>query len=446
MAELDAGYAKRRDALFARARGLIRSDPEAFTEAGRKLAELFPTERRIELPDPDYPDGVRRDSLFTRIDLARQAASDPDCWASECGGWFDFDANAPDDDRHLYARLTVLAILLAADPKANEAIPPGVCELAGLPWDTGSDTELGRGWVNWRERDWPHGNDAPPEVLDRLERAISHIAPPATYPDSAPARAVAGYDMTKPGRNPVDEAQRATADLCRLAEIFARVAEDRAQAEDLVRDERDKEISKLRAYIREVYGQWNPAIVRARRAIQAIRPLAAGWGIELGPAERMIDRLKGTFGEPLVLGQGEQPGDHLFRSAASLGFRRGVGSNLNFSALSEAVAVVATLSNALRGVDEAGLESGEAREPTGPEPGYANASKPLTAAQRAFLGALGKASSAKAGSDLAATAGFSDFRRPLALLIQYGWAEKPSARGGYVITGEGRVALEAMRP
>lgn len=446
MAELDAGYAKRRDALFARARGLIRSDPEAFTEAGRKLAELFPTERRIELPDPDYPDGVRRDSLFTRIDLARQAASDPDCWASECGDWFDFDANAPDDDRRLYARLTVLAILLAADPKANEAIPPKVCELSALPWDTSSDRELGRGWVNWRERDWPHGNDAPPKVLDRLERAAGHLAPSTANPEPALARAVAGYDRTKPGRNPVDEARRATADLCRLAEIFARVAEDRARAEDLVRDERDKKISELRAYIREVYGEWNPAIVRARRAIQAIRPLAAGWGIELGPAERMIDRLKGTFDEPLVLGQGEQPGDHLFRSAASLGFRRGVGSNLNFSALSEAVAVVATLSNALRGVDEAGLESGEAREPTGPEPGYANASKPLTAAQRAFLGALGKASSAKAGSDLAATAGFSDFRRPLALLIKYGWAEKPSARGGYVITGEGRVALEAMRP
>lgn len=71
--------------------------------------------------------------------------------------------------------MVILAILLAADPKANEAITPEVCEFGVLAWH--SDTEAGRGWVDWTEGDWDHHNDPPPSVLDRLEEAISFLDP-----------------------------------------------------------------------------------------------------------------------------------------------------------------------------------------------------------------------------------------------------------------------------
>lgn len=177
MPELDPGYVDRRDALFEEARGLIRSNPEMFAKAGAELAKLFPAEEPIEEGHPDHAEwgGVRRWCLFSRIDQARKEACNPDGALPERGGWFNFDANAPDDERAFSARLTILAILMGGDPKANEAITREMCELAALPYDTDSDTELGRGWVDWTERDWPHGNEPSPRVLDRIERANALI-------------------------------------------------------------------------------------------------------------------------------------------------------------------------------------------------------------------------------------------------------------------------------
>ncbi len=366
MAELDAGDAKRRDALFERARSLIRSDPEAFTEAGRKVAELFPAERAIEPGHPDHAERgcIRRFGLFTRIDFARQAACDPAGALVESGGWFDFDANAPNDERAFSARMVILAILLGADPQASEVVTPEVCELGALPWDTGSSTELGRGWVDWHERDWPHGNEPSPRVLDRLDRAMD-LLDRASVPHAEPAPSNGSgpvdYDCTKPGLNRVDEARRATHDLCRLAESFGGIAQRRADAQHDPVAERNRIMVELRDYARVVYGQWEPALVRVRRAIQAIRSAASGWGIELGPADDAINALRVAFDKPLVLTHGEQPGDHLFRpmNALGLGYPRDTGPRLNFDGLALAVGAVADLSNALRGIDEAGLDGGQ---------------------------------------------------------------------------------------
>lgn len=71
---------------------------------------------------------------------------------------------------------------------------------------------------------------------------------------------------------------------------------------------------------------------------------------------------------------------------------------------------------------------------------------PMTPAVRAYLGALGKACGAMMGTELAASAGFKEYRGPLAKLVKYGYARKPSERGGYVITAKGREALMKLRP
>ena len=65
-----------------------------------------------------------------------------------------------------------------------------------------------------------------------------------------------------------------------------------------------------------------------------------------------------------------------------------------------------------------------------------------TQAEWAFLQAAKEADGPLLGVDLATKAGYADFRVPCTRLVRRGDLTKPSARGGYEITGDGRCALE----
>ena len=70
----------------------------------------------------------------------------------------------------------------------------------------------------------------------------------------------------------------------------------------------------------------------------------------------------------------------------------------------------------------------------------------LTNADRTYLAVMYDELCASLGVDLAAKAGYSEYRRPLKKLIKLGLARKGSERGGYVITEKGRTYLRSMRP
>lgn len=175
---------KRLDVLFPDARHIIRCTPDAFGEAGRRLAELFSESlaRRCR----DLTDATPKTVLLHRIDLARLAATlsdySPDPEMPEAS-WLDFQCNAPMVDRQEAARLVVLAILLAADPDAGLVITPSMCELVGLGWFDGPGGLLGRGLIDWSEPGWADGNSPSDRVLDRLQDALQLIRAGSIYPN-----------------------------------------------------------------------------------------------------------------------------------------------------------------------------------------------------------------------------------------------------------------------
>ena len=147
-------YADWKDSTFLRARRLIAAEPVSFRLAGQQLAETFSCEliHRLdaggdESPRQSWPPG----RLFlTRICHARSAAigqsSDEFLNLS-----FDFRFSGGMRQRLSAARQAILAILIAADPDANDYISPDMCELAKLQYETQDGKILGRGYVPW---DW----------------------------------------------------------------------------------------------------------------------------------------------------------------------------------------------------------------------------------------------------------------------------------------------------
>jgi len=171
-------YTDRCEAVFARARELVRVDPAAFAKDGRRLAEIFHA-------DLSHPRGVSFVSvgpppplgLFTRISLAAEAASLLFNRVVEDAECFDEDADLTEEDILSVARMTVLAFLLGADPKASEVVTPDICELGVLQWDTELGGEFGRDMVDWHESDWPHGNVPSSRALRRLLKAVARLEP-----------------------------------------------------------------------------------------------------------------------------------------------------------------------------------------------------------------------------------------------------------------------------
>ncbi|MCH7791344.1 MAG: hypothetical protein IID31_03575 [Planctomycetes bacterium] len=80
-------------------------------------------------------------------------------------------------------------------------------------------------------------------------------------------------------------------------------------------------------------------------------------------------------------------------------------------------------------IEQRGLDAGVAR-------------KARTPAEWDFLQAAAEAGEPLLGNDLAGKAGYSDYKGPCGKLVRRGDLTKPSDRGGYEITGDGRRALE----
>jgi len=147
-------YADWKDATYDRARRLIAADPESFRHAGHQLAQTFSCEliHRLDAGEEESPrqDWPPERLFLTRICHARSAAigqsSDEFLNLS-----FDFRFSGGIKKRLFAARQAVLAILIAADPDANDYISPEICELAELQYETTDGEILGRGFVPW---DW----------------------------------------------------------------------------------------------------------------------------------------------------------------------------------------------------------------------------------------------------------------------------------------------------
>lgn len=164
--ELPQGYAERRDRAFEDARRLILEDREGFAGPGRQLAETYSrtfAEERLGTVS-DERDG----ELLARLWCAWRQVLTPEryMWPES------LDSNLGPDEREHAARAVVLTILLAGDPRANEAIDPTVCEFGEQPWVGDDDLSLGRMCIDWRSEEWPHPGDPSPEMLDKLEKAV----------------------------------------------------------------------------------------------------------------------------------------------------------------------------------------------------------------------------------------------------------------------------------
>ena len=214
VAQITSEFARRRDTAFARARELVRRDPEGFAEAGRRLGEWFPAKR-------DHgPEQEVEFLLSDRIERAARAASVDDHFFLPPGRSFSFVRNEPGHDRALAARMTILALLLGGDPRANEVVTPDICELAVLPWDSEWGAEPGRHMVGWRTHDWPHNDEPSLGVLQRLEEAVIMVSaevgqadrdqidsPSAIKPDPSVFDVPAAVERTMEPRTTADDHQ-----------------------------------------------------------------------------------------------------------------------------------------------------------------------------------------------------------------------------------------------
>lgn len=179
------------------------------------------------------------------------------------------------------------------------------------------------------------------------------------------------YSTTTPGRSLLDQARRATSDLCRRTVIWIRLSGDilaAASDSSMVIDpacgpsEEPRHIRQsvvtmagLRQEVRERFAEWDDAIARAVQAIMDIQwtPL----GIEHQPILHAITTLRVVFERPLILVHNEQPGDHLLRAGGPLFARKGDGSNLerHLPDLVDARDALARFSNMLGILDESGV-------------------------------------------------------------------------------------------
>ncbi|MBL4809926.1 MAG: hypothetical protein JKY43_07725 [Phycisphaerales bacterium] len=147
------------DSLYRQSRALISREQELFSIAGKELAARFSDEHA---KNPDNDENVKdlprqgfssQKLLITRICFARTAAVNQD--GSPESSSLNIGPTNRRHERVLAARQVILAILLAADPDANEYITPDICELARSQFETTEQGVLGRSWVpwNWKDQD-----------------------------------------------------------------------------------------------------------------------------------------------------------------------------------------------------------------------------------------------------------------------------------------------------
>tara|TARA_R110002072_G_scaffold42064_13_gene118249 strand:- start:32837 stop:33655 length:819 start_codon:yes stop_codon:yes gene_type:complete len=175
------------DSLYRRAQELISQETELFMIAGKQLAELFSDEYAKNPYQDKCVDELPRQGmssqqlLLFRICSARNAAVAQNS-AIDLSP-LDFGPTHRKSIRILKARQAILAILLAADPDANDYITADICELALLQFESTEPQTFGRKWVpwNWKEEDQylcpgTRCHTCPtPEALFTLESALKLV-------------------------------------------------------------------------------------------------------------------------------------------------------------------------------------------------------------------------------------------------------------------------------
>tara|TARA_R110000782_G_scaffold20675_2_gene55767 strand:+ start:10379 stop:11167 length:789 start_codon:yes stop_codon:yes gene_type:complete len=178
--------------------------------------------------------------------------------------------------------------------------------------------------------------------------------------------------MNEPGLNPIDEARRATADLCRLTRLWECVADSNVYALDefdYVEDEtkpedsperfvavRNKRLAELLGEASSYLPAWEAAINRAVLAMHKVEWSALGLKHE--PIVQAIIDLRRIFQKPMV-----DPADkstsaaHLFRAGGPLYADRKAGSNFALLPIREILAVLADFSDTLGLLDGAGVKA-----------------------------------------------------------------------------------------
>lgn len=250
---------------------------------------------------------------------------------------------------------------------------------------------------------------------------------------------IKGWDCTKPGVNTLDELHRSLRDVQRLTEIWHRIAREHSDAWTTPANERAEIRRDLEHDARQNWSDWIRAIDRAHKAIDQAN-LAA---IDMSKADllKQVGLLNRLFPHSIM---GESDGTHLLNGVHPLGAgEHGISYfpdkpvEKAFMAINEIVDVL--ILAAPRCIDPPTQSATVSNPETSSRPA-------LTPSGRAYLQVLGDQPVPQHGTNLAAQTGYPDYRRPLAKLIDLGLAQKPSPRGGYEITPEGREYLEQMRP
>ena len=181
-------YSKWADALYQQGRNHILLDARSFELAGKKLAETFSAEfaknpLRIEPAGDCLGHSQSREQLLLlRISYARTAALKPMGLPEFCS--LSIMPSEKSSVREHTARQVILALLLAADPDANDYITPEICELAQLEFETNDPKVFGRRWVCWnwdsKDRHLCHGDEhhnlPTPQALKQLEHALGFVS------------------------------------------------------------------------------------------------------------------------------------------------------------------------------------------------------------------------------------------------------------------------------
>lgn len=175
------------DSLYSQSRALITREQELFSIAGQELAARYSVEHAKNPNNDECVDGLPRQNyspkqlLITRICFAKDDAVNQD---GSIESWsLSISPTHKKHERVYSARMVILAIVLAADPDANEYITPEICELAELQYEMSEQEILGRLCVSWY---WNENNlhlcpginrhNCPtPEALRVLESALKLV-------------------------------------------------------------------------------------------------------------------------------------------------------------------------------------------------------------------------------------------------------------------------------
>lgn len=314
----------RREGLVRVARKVIEGDREVFTEAGKRLAEIY-SEKHLKQDGHDgkWDDKTSDELIFPRLDCARLGVINDDYPL----GYTDmrFEELMPQAERKLAASMVVLALMLAIDPRANEYISKTMCPFAALPWAYGEDVPgiLDREMICWIPSDHNSVDSPPGEVLDLLERATWSARTGDVMPVGMTIPTGDGRPCDETGTNPYDELSRAMLDVYRHLLVFKGNASEWAEiTRHECREELEDKKNWLLEYNREWWASWEPALRRARDAIFLVNRAEL-----LDRVQAAMDGLNtlasDIFPAPLMGRKGELPGDHLLRRGALRCDRKG---------------------------------------------------------------------------------------------------------------------------